>query len=173
MSDRVTRLAGDVQDRVRLVRVLLQLRDGLRRRQDQQLDPATLGLAFHLVHDVIGSTPRAAATWHWESCNSSRRRLICSPRHSGATATCFGFSVLRTSRAHGKMATRQCVSSNARNRNLAWCYPREDRYASDQSSHPIDRRSYPFCVASAGWGESGRSTPGTNTRPIVAVGEAF
>jgi len=43
------RLACDMQNRIRPVRVLLKLRDGFRGRQDHQFDPPTLGLAFHLV----------------------------------------------------------------------------------------------------------------------------
>jgi hypothetical protein len=67
-------------------------------------------LRFSQFRMVIGSTPSAAATWRWESRRSSRRRLICSPRHSGSTATCFGFRALRTRRANNKMATRQCAN---------------------------------------------------------------
>ena len=44
-------LAGDVQDRVRFVRLLLQLLDSLGRREDEQFDLATHSFTLHFFHD--------------------------------------------------------------------------------------------------------------------------
>ena len=44
-------LARDMQDRIDFVGPVLQLRDGLCGRHDQQFDLATLGLVLHFVHD--------------------------------------------------------------------------------------------------------------------------
>ena len=44
-----------MEDRVGLVRILLERLDRFRRRHDEQLDVAMLGLALHVLHDRQGA----------------------------------------------------------------------------------------------------------------------
>ena len=68
----IIRSACDVQDGVRVTRVLFQFFDCFNRRQDQEFDLAAIGFSLHFLHDRQG----AASCADHEACAFPRYLLF-------------------------------------------------------------------------------------------------